>query len=73
MEEVETGDEDEGDADEQEVVVVDNLTGIPYEEEDRKRNGNSGELDGGMVEDKIILATSQENRDKGTDNEGDQV
>ena len=72
VEEVEDGDEHESDTDKQEVVIVNDFTGLPDEQEDRDRDGDSDEFNRRMVEREVIQADQpEEDGDKDHENKQD--
>jgi hypothetical protein len=56
VEEIEESDEYEGDPDEEEIVVLDDMPGLPDQEKNCYRNCNRGDFDRRMEEGKIIPA-----------------
>jgi hypothetical protein len=63
MEEIEYRDEDEGNPDKDEVVVLDDPSRFPDKEKNCSGDSNRGELDRGMEECKIIPAHCKEKAD----------
>ncbi len=63
MKEIEDSDEDKGDADEEEVVVLDDASGFPDKEKNCNGNCNRGDFDRGMEKGKIVPAYQIKDRD----------